>query len=133
MRSPTAQRPDASLDTISPARTSAQVSRFSGWMHANKFAVIAAVVGMIDLGLIAGRHRGRRLMCASRLTGRGRRRADAATRLSLARGRGGSVAVPNPAGPGTAVIALWTSLRFRDGRAKFAVAYCDVPATSRTI
>ena len=38
--------------TISPARTSAQVSRFSGWMRANKFAVIGAVVGMIGLGLI---------------------------------------------------------------------------------
>jgi hypothetical protein len=37
---------------ISPARTSAQVSRLSGWMHANKFAVIAAVVGVIGLGLI---------------------------------------------------------------------------------
>ncbi|HEY2437036.1 MAG TPA: GAP family protein [Solirubrobacteraceae bacterium] len=33
--------------TISPTRTSAQVSRFSGWMHANKFGVIAAVVGVI--------------------------------------------------------------------------------------
>jgi hypothetical protein len=38
--------------TISPTRTSAQVSRLSGWMHANKFAVIAAVVGVIGVGLI---------------------------------------------------------------------------------
>jgi hypothetical protein len=38
--------------TISPTRTSAQVGRFSGWMHANEFGVIAAVVGVIGLGLI---------------------------------------------------------------------------------
>ena len=38
--------------TISPTRTSAQVSRFSDWMHANTFEVIAAVVGGIGLGLI---------------------------------------------------------------------------------
>jgi hypothetical protein len=38
--------------TISPERTSAQVSRLSDWMHANKFLVIAAVVGAIGLGLI---------------------------------------------------------------------------------
>jgi hypothetical protein len=38
---------------ISPARTSAQVSRFSHWMAANKLEVIAAVVGVIGLVLIA--------------------------------------------------------------------------------
>jgi hypothetical protein len=38
--------------TISPARTSAQVGRFSTWMHANKLEVIAAVVGLIGLVLI---------------------------------------------------------------------------------
>jgi hypothetical protein len=38
--------------TISPTRTSAQVTRFSGWMRANKFEVIAAIVGIIGLGLI---------------------------------------------------------------------------------
>jgi hypothetical protein len=38
--------------TISPARTSAQVNRFSGWMNANKLEMIAAVVGVIGLGLI---------------------------------------------------------------------------------
>ena len=37
---------------ISPARTSAQVSRFSQWMAANKLEVIAAVVGVIGLVLI---------------------------------------------------------------------------------
>jgi len=31
--------------TISPTRTSAQVSRFSDWMHANTFEVIAVVGG----------------------------------------------------------------------------------------
>jgi hypothetical protein len=37
---------------ISPARTSAQVSRFSNWMAANTLEVIAAVVGVIGLVLI---------------------------------------------------------------------------------
>lgn len=37
---------------ISPRRTSAQVARFSTWMHANKLEVIAAVVGLIGLVLI---------------------------------------------------------------------------------
>ena len=38
--------------TISPTRTSTQVSRLSGWMHANEFGVIATIVGVIGLGLI---------------------------------------------------------------------------------
>lgn len=37
---------------ISPASTSARVSRFSNWMAANKLEVIAAVVGVIGLVLI---------------------------------------------------------------------------------
>ncbi len=38
--------------TISPRRTSVQVSRFSSWMNANKVEVIAAVVGLIGFVLI---------------------------------------------------------------------------------
>ena len=37
---------------ISPAGTSARVSRFSNWMAANKLEVIAAVVGMVGVVLI---------------------------------------------------------------------------------
>jgi hypothetical protein len=37
---------------ISPANTTARVSRFSNWMAANKLEVIAAVVGVIGLALI---------------------------------------------------------------------------------
>lgn len=36
---------------ISPASTSARVSRFSNWMAANKLEVIAAVVALIGLVL----------------------------------------------------------------------------------
>ena len=38
--------------TFDPDRTSARVARLSGWMHANKLAAIAAVVGLFGLVLI---------------------------------------------------------------------------------
>jgi hypothetical protein len=34
--------------------TAAKVDRFSHWMHANKLAVVAAVVGLVGVGLITG-------------------------------------------------------------------------------
>lgn len=37
---------------VSPERTAASVDRFSSWMQTNKIDVIAAVVGVISLGLI---------------------------------------------------------------------------------
>jgi hypothetical protein len=37
---------------ISPTYTSVQVDRFSGWMQANKLQMLAAIVGVIGLGLI---------------------------------------------------------------------------------
>lgn len=37
---------------ISPRHTSVQVNRLSGWMNANKLELLAAVLGVIGLGLI---------------------------------------------------------------------------------
>lgn len=39
--------------TIDPNGTAARVERFSGWMRANKLAVVAVIVGLIGVGLIA--------------------------------------------------------------------------------
>ena len=37
---------------IDPNGTAARVGRFSGWMRANKMAVVAAIVGVVGLALI---------------------------------------------------------------------------------